>query len=132
MIEAYVTAVESDTYLANYPDWLALDPSVQDTHLSWGRVWIDSEYLCPYTPADATDDLKNANSLAGYQDFKGYLFLDGPLVESTSVKAGSVESSKTYASGYRAVDPMLLQAEALLKSACAKAFGGNSVSLGRN
>ena len=118
MIQAYVTSPESDVYLAGKADWLALDDAVKDAHLSWGRVWIDSEYLCAYTEVDATDNIKYANSLAGYADFKGTLYADTATLESTSVTAGSVTSSKTFANGYKQSDPTLDQAGALLNYDC--------------
>lgn len=119
MIDAYVTAVESQVHLAEYADWLALTDAQQDTHLSWGRVYIDSKYRCPYDETDSTEDLKHANSLLGYLNFLDLLYADkGPSVDSVSVAAGSVSSAKTYSGGYRASTPMMTQAQALLVGDC--------------
>jgi len=121
VITAYVTATESDTYLAAYPDWLALDEAAKDDHLSWGRIWIDSLYTCPFYDDDSNlppDEVQHANSLAGYANFNGTLYADSQTVKSTTVTAGSVASSKTYMGGYTQADPMLMQADALVTYYC--------------
>jgi len=133
VITAYLTAAESDVYLAAYADWLALDEAVKNNHLSWGRVYIDSIYLCPYDETDATDDLKHANSLAGYMNFNDTLYANVSEVESTTVTAGSVSSSKTYRSGAEATneDPMIQKVTALLTD-CSSSTSTATVGLSRN
>jgi len=132
VVVAYVTAAESDVYLAAYADWLALDTLTKDSHLSWGRIYIDSVYSCDYDETDATDAIKHANSLAGYANFSGTLYTDAPLVSGSSVTAGSVSSAKTYAAGYRPTDPLLKQARALLEYDCVSTGGGSTIGLSRN
>jgi len=110
---------------------VALDEATKNTHLSWGRVWIDSEYLCAYDETDATENIKHANSLAGYANMNGTLYTDAPAIESSAVTAGSVSSSETYSSGYKASDPSLDQAAALLNYDCTELSGGASLSLTR-
>lgn len=133
MIDAYVTAVESQVYLSAHADWLALTDAEQDTHLSWGRVFIDGEYVCPYDETDATDDLKHANALTGYMNLQNTLFADVKEVESTSVSAGDVSSSKTYKSGSGASDKdaMFNQVDFLLKGTCTASVVSNTVALTR-
>ena len=141
MITAYVSAAESDVHLAAYADWLALDVAVKDNHLSWGRVWIDSNYTCPeYAAHDddgsayefAPEEVKHANSLAGYANFSGTLYADTQTLKSTTVTAGTVTSSKSYAGSYTKSDPMLIQADALMDYNCTLTSGKGSVSLTRD
>lgn len=132
MITAYCTAVESQAYLASYSDWLALTVAKQDEYLSWGRVYIDSEYLCAYDETDATDAIKHANALLGYLHFTGKLYADVPTIETSSVAAGSVSSTKTYQGGHKDVDQMFAQSDLLLKSSCTSTTSNNSVALTRN
>lgn len=135
MIQAYCTALESQTILSNYPDWLALTDEVQNENLSWGRVYIDSLYTCPYDDTNATENIKEANSYAGYMNFKGTLFAESSEVTSTSVTAGTVSSAKTYQSGkgVTTADPMHKQVEMLLAYDCTESsVGGASIGLSRN
>ena len=118
MIDAYTTAAESQVHLADKADWLALSDADQDTHLSWGRVYIDTEFYCAYDETDATDDIKQANSLLGYLNFTAVLFADAPKVDSISVTAGSVSSAKTYSAGYVEENALHKQAVALLGFDC--------------
>jgi len=127
---AYVTAIESQSYLAIYTDWLALTDVIQDGHLQWGRVYIDSEYLCPYDETDATDHLKQANSFAGYMDFKADLFANVESVKTSSVAAGSVSSSKTYQSSKTNRNPLFNQVRVLLTD-CVLQSEANTVRLSR-
>jgi len=123
MIQAYVTALESQAHLSTKADWLALTEPQQDDFLSWGRVYIDSEFLCAYDETDATDDIKLANSLLGYLAMTDVLFKDAPKVKSVAVKAGSVESDKTYSAGYTEEHSLHKQASLLLMSDCSKTSG---------
>ncbi len=135
MITAYATAAESDAYLsaATYADWLVLTDAIKDDHLSWGRVYIDEDFTCPYTELTATDDMKHANSLLGYMSFKDTLFADnGPNISSVSVAAGSVSSSKTYSAGYRPTDALLIKAKSLLGLDCTTTFVTGANALARN
>lgn len=125
MITAYTTAAESQTHLADKADWLALDNATQDTWLSWGRVYIDTEFSCisdstgeAYDETNATEDIKQANSLLGYLAFTNVLFADAPKVEEISVAAGSVSNSKKYSAGYIEENPMHKQAVMLLGFDC--------------
>lgn len=132
MIQAYCTAAESQGYLADYPDWMALTDDQQDTQLSWGRVYMDSLYTCAYDETDATDEMKQANALAGYLNFQGTLFEEQAKVTATAVSAGSVSSNKTYQGSYTNKDPMFNQIKALLTTDCVRSSGNGVVTLTRN
>lgn len=123
MIAAYTTAAESQAHLADKADWLVLSDTDQDTHLSWGRVYIDTEFLCAYDETDATDNIKQANSLLGYLSFTAVLFTDAPKVEEISVSAGSVSSSKKYSAGYIEENALHKQAVMLLDFDCTSMSG---------
>lgn len=122
MIAAYCTAAESQVYLADKADWLDLTETEQDLNLSWGRVYIDTEFLCAYDETDATDNIKYANALLGYMAFDGQLFTDAPKVDSTSVTAGPVTTTKSYSFGWAEEPAMHQQATMLLSMDCTDAY----------
>jgi len=133
MIVAYVTAIESQDYLSDKPDWLALTDAEQDDHLSWGRYYIDEQYTCPYDETDASDELKFANSLAGYLNLSGTLYVKTDSIRSSSVSAGSVSSSKEFVSPSSSGKPLeFAKIASLLEADCQANKSDGTVGLSRS
>ena len=136
MIDAYCTVAEADADLASlvYVDWTVFTEAEKEEFLSWGRVYIDSKYTCLYDETDATDDIKNANALAGFLQSQGNLFSKTTEINSVSVTAGTVSSTKNYTlgKGIKDNDPLFVQIKALLIGDCTTSGGTSSVGLDRN
>lgn len=67
LLNGYATAAESDTFLADKADWLALDDSFKDNLLSQSRYYIESEIVGDsISDSEVTDEVKYANSLLAY------------------------------------------------------------------
>jgi hypothetical protein len=130
----YVTILESDEFLENSVIWGAATDPEKEQALFWGRVWIDTNFLCPdllENPPVISDNVKYANSLLGEDYLDGYLVdisdeIRGKDIKSTSKKAGSVEDSVEYFESYGGVDKQA-DVKALLKSECT--FEGDNAGM---
>lgn len=102
-----ITPAESDVFLADKTDWLALDDSVKESHIAKSSVYLQTEWTCENI--DWSDDLtipeivKESCAYYAYADFVGNLFADltadgtpiGRLTQQTE-NVGSLETTYKY------------------------------------
>lgn len=96
-----ITVAEADAILGTTEPWASTDPVLQEDALGWAEVYFRANYTCVYDPEDVPSEI--IEGLA----YLGNLYLTDPLimfpvdgnlnVTSNKVKAGSVESAKSYA-----------------------------------
>lgn len=143
----YATIEQADVYLENNDAWLDLDDEVKNTHLLNGRYFIDSKYTCDDLADEDGDSLPDvipeeyiyANTLlAQFDSVSGIFTVDetgGSPVVSKKVKAGSVESEKSYAGQFssstklNSIDPYP-QITSILNAYCTINKTSSTISVG--
>ena len=113
----YITVADVDEILG--PDWTTQDKKASSVFMA--NVWLNSLGL-KVCPDHIPNDVKTAGAYAAKAASEGGLYqqkTDSGVVTSSSVKADSVSSSKTYAematNSASLLDPNLQIALALLK-----------------
>lgn len=101
LLNGYATAAESDTFLEDKADWLALDDSFKDNLLSQSRYYIESEIVGDsISDSEVTDEVKYANSLLAYDLGLGNGLYDtdsrGRNITYEKSSAGSVSDAISY------------------------------------
>jgi len=92
-------------------EWTNATISEKEMAITYGRLFIDKNYSCSDTDEWDTDDyttipdeVQRANAILAEQSVQGILLTTDPgfsgPITSTKVKAGSVESEKTYLGAY--------------------------------
>ncbi len=118
MITSIITVAEADTYLAAFPDWLALDVSVKEAHISNASLYIQTKWSCAVAGVaidwtntlNIPDEIKHACAWYALADSSGNLYGDVQTADpgtgkltGKSVKAGSVTVTKSFSSGSVAI-----------------------------
>ena len=121
--DPYCTLAEADSYLDGHSDWESAEDETKQTALFWGRIYIDSKYRCPdLDETDPSDNIKYANALLAEDYIQGNLLRsDGskdPVVAKKRVKAGSVETEKSFLGGQKINYQQ--DVDALLSGECTK------------
>jgi hypothetical protein len=109
--DAYCTVTEANT-VNNTDAWNVLLEAEKETALKWGRVYLDSYYICPnitYSNLDPNDEddlviinvIKAANAVLADKYANGELFEASGTAQAKiaekQVKAGSVSTRTRYA-----------------------------------
>lgn len=132
----YATNAEADVYNTGDVTWDGTSEGDKTTALEYARRYIDMYYLCATIDMAAVpDDVKQASAILALAHLSTPLYNTKPTSESLkskSVRAGSVSSSKTFASDYKITDPFP-EVTMLLSSQCKLKRGGvSSATLGRS
>lgn len=125
LTQSYATIAEADVYLAINSDWLALTDLVKTDALLWGRYAIDTNFNCVVDYSDIDEEVKYANSLLAYDYFiQGDLFFDNQTIVSKKlVKAGKVETEKTYQFSSKEKPNSFSKVVAILAPICSETAG---------
>jgi len=131
--DGYITLEDANTYLGYVEPWGLTGSVDKTTALSQGRIYLDANYLCDSDSISDSDGLASNNIQLANAELAN-LYLANPTtffnidakanrnVTKNRVKAGDVESEKTYSSaGIGYIDPypyvsMLLSGECTLSS----------------
>lgn len=112
---AYTDIAYCDSVLTSVA-WLAADDIQKQLAIDTGEIWIDSGYVCSTSTVE--DSVQRANALLADMYINGTLFTpQDATLESKSVKAGSVETEKSYFQ-QDISNPQFSEVKLLLGSAC--------------
>lgn len=76
----------------NSPCWVSSSDEKKQNAIDTGALWIDDKYIC-----EITEQVQDANALLADMYVNSILFLpQSAEVESTKVKAGSVETETSF------------------------------------
>ncbi len=99
----YTDIAYCDTVLSSAA-WVAATDTAKQTAIDTGALWIDKNYSCSLT-SPVQDSIQLANALLSDKYINNTLFVQpDQVIESKSVKAGSVETEKTYFKGIEPED----------------------------
>lgn len=99
----YISVVDADSILVDSAEWVSLTTEKKELAISWGRIYIDTNYSCLIDETAPSDSVQYANALFADQYVNGSLFetqggrANTKTTTSETTKAGSVEVSETYA-----------------------------------
>ena len=99
----YISVADADIILADSSEWMGSTTERKELAISWGRIYIDTNYSCVIDETAPSDSVQYANALFADQYVKGSLYssqgerADSKTTVSETTKAGSVEVSETYA-----------------------------------
>lgn len=98
-------------------EWVEATDTEKQRAIDTGELWINAEYACSNTdPVD--DNIQRANALLADKFIKGEFFTpETATISEKTVKAGSVETSKTFQGGQRSEDSFA-EIKLLLGSVC--------------
>jgi hypothetical protein len=105
MNRAIITPAEADVFLANYPDWLALETDAKVLHIDRASVHVQTAWVCVDTNWDEpAEDQKEAVAHYAYADFLDVLYTPAGAPASGELKlkrvvAGDVEVEKEWFKG---------------------------------
>jgi hypothetical protein len=98
-----ITVAEADVILGITEPWFSeADTAVKEDALGWAEVYFAANYTCVYDVDDTPDNILEGLAIIGNQfliDPTAMFPVDSDVnVTSKKVKAGSVESAKSFAS----------------------------------
>lgn len=130
-----ITPLESDTYLAEYSDWLGLTDAVKESHIGRASVYVQTGWTC--ADIDWDDDetieepVKMAVAFYAYASLHNNLFGDiteggtTGRIRSEYEKVGSLSSGREYFMGMPLRETALGYPDSLMSPYCIK----NSASI---
>lgn len=127
---SYATIAEASVYLSEVNSWLSASNQSKQNALMWGRYYIDQNYTSTFDQSAPPTEVKFANALLA-SDFltDGDLFYSNDVpVKSKTVKAGSVEVSKTY-QAYSKKPTSIGRVDAILSSVATRIGGSGTAFL---
>lgn len=113
---AYTDIAYCDTVLSSTA-WVASTDTEKQTAIDMGELWIDAEYSC-VADSPVQTSIQMANALLADKYINSVLFaVNEGEIESKSVKAGSVETERTYFKG-ASIEDSFAEIKMLLNSEC--------------
>lgn len=114
--EPYCTVAYADIINAGQAEWDAADTATKEAALQYGRMYIDTKYVCSVLDEDSpAENIQTSNAALGQYHLVSPLFdpaqaatdQENKGLESKSSGAGSVFSKKSYNAGIanQKVDP---------------------------
>jgi len=101
-IPTIITVAEADAILGVTEPWFSTLEPEKEQALGWAEIYFAANYSCAYDEDDVPDNIKEGLALLGNQyliDPNTMYPVDSEVnTTSKKVKAGSVESAKSFAS----------------------------------
>lgn len=99
----YISVVDADAILVDSTEWNAQTTKKKELAISWGRIYIDTNYSCAIDETAPSESVQYANALFADQYVKGSLFetqggrANTKTTTAETTTAGSFTVSETYA-----------------------------------